>query len=294
MLKIRIIDQLKSQYDDFEYYNEFDVVIVQKDLKVGVVDKQLNVLIPLMYETLYLVDSSNTRMIVQRDKTWFVINEKNTILFKSKHNYDPNPKWKMNYFDSSYFYVPYSDGYIEHFKDKIVLITKEKQKEFYLKSDIAMCVDTTSLIYFFDGEMKGYLDLDRGDIQSDILMDVRNKKFTMLKAYDVDERVCAGEKPYSLFEQTRVIQELKDKGITTIINLMQEKEIKYKQTELSKEFTIINVPVVKNSLPSRETLDEIIHIIDSSEKTYIHCDLGLRRVSAVVEFYLNKIRLREH
>jgi len=288
MLEITMIDQLKSQYDDFEYYNGMNIVIVRKNSKIGVVDKELNILIPLIYETLYLVDFSTKRMIAQLNKTWLVINENNTILFKSKHNYDSNPKWKMNYFDSSYCYVPYYDGFIEHFKDKIVLITKEKREEFYLHSDSAMCIDTSPLIYFFDGEIKGYLDLNTGRIQLDVLIDVRNKKFTCLKAYDVDDILCAGEKPYSLFEQSRVIQELKDNGITTIINLMQKKEIQHNQAEISKEFKVLNIPIVKNGVPSIEVLYKIMHIIDSSEKTYIHCDLGIGRTDVVVAFYLYK------
>ena len=189
-------------------------------------------------------------------------------------------------------YVPYFDGYIKHYKDKIVLTTQEKKEEFFLKSDYAFCIDDTPLVYFFDGEFNGYLNLETGFIQLDVLIDIRKMEFKLLKAYNIDEIVCVGSKPYSLFEQDTIIQELKDNGVTTIINLMQEYETKYNlvkiEIEIEKEFRVVNISMVDNSVPSIETLYEIIHIIDKSEKTYINCDLGLERTDVIVAYYLHK------
>ena len=282
------IKTLEKEYDAYEFNDIRVGIVVKKDSKVGLIDREFNIIIPLMYESLYLVEFDKNRMIAQLDETWLIIDNQNNTLFKSTHNYDSNPEWDMNYFDSSYCYVPYLDGYIEHYTDKIILVTRGKREEFSLKSDSAMCFDDSPLVYFFDGEVRGYLNLETGFIQLDILMDVRKKEFNSLIAYDVDEILCAGEKPYSLFEQDSIIQELKDNGITTIINLMQENERKYNTTELEKEFTVKNFPIIDNSVPSIDVLYEVIHTIDKSEKTYVHCNLGLGRTGIVVGYYLYK------
>jgi len=282
------IKRLEKMYDAYEFEDQRVGIVVKKDSKVGLIDREFNVIIPLMYESLYLVDFDTKRMIVQKDRIWMVINKQNNILFKSKHNYDENPEWPLHFYDSSYFYVPALDGYIEHYKDKIIFKSKNVSQEFALVSDSAMCFDDTPLIYFFDGEVKGYLNLETGFIQLDILMDVRKKKFKFLKAYDVDAILCAGTQPYSLFYQDEIIEELKDNGVTTIINLMQNKEMKYNTIAIEKEFKVLNFPIVENSVPSIDILYEIMHAINHSEKTYIHCDLGLGRTGVIVAYYLHK------
>ncbi len=92
--------------------------------------------------------------------------------------------------------------------------------------------------------------------------------FIELAAYEVDDILCAGEKPYSLFMQYQVICELRNRGVTTLLNLMQEHEfIKYNSEPLHKEFNVIHIPIIKNSIPSLEVLHKRIHIIDSNKKT---------------------------
>lgn len=113
--------------------------------------------------------------------------------------------------------------------------------------------------------------------------------FIELAAYSVDEILCAGEKPYSLFAQDEIIYELKNSGVTTIINLMQEHEFNmYHAEDINKEFKVVNIPIIDNSVPSLDVLYKIIHIIDSSKKTYIHCNLGLGRTGVIVGYYLYK------
>jgi protein-tyrosine phosphatase len=114
-------------------------------------------------------------------------------------------------------------------------------------------------------------------------------EFIELAAYEVDDILCVGEKPYSLFMQDKILCELRSSGVTTIVNLMQEHEfLKYNSEVLHKEFKVINVPIIDNTPPSLEVLYKIIHIINSNKKTYIHCDLGLGRTGFVVAFYLYK------
>ena len=111
--------------------------------------------------------------------------------------------------------------------------------------------------------------------------------FVELAAYEVDEILCVGEKPYSMFMQEEIISELKNSGVTTIINLMQEHEFNmYDLNPLNKEFKIINIPIIDNTVPDKDILYKVINIIDSSAKTYIHCNLGLGRTDIVVAFYL--------
>jgi hypothetical protein len=111
--------------------------------------------------------------------------------------------------------------------------------------------------------------------------------FIELAAYEVDDILSAGEKPYSLFAQDQIICELRDSGVTTIINLMQEHEFsRYNSEVLDKEFNLVNIPIVGNNLPDINTLHKIIYTIDKSKKTYIHCDGGLGRVGVVVGYYL--------
>ena len=283
------LERLLSEYDDFEYYYPTlkNVAIVKKNHKVGVVDKEFNIIIPLVYETLYLVEYSLKRMIVQLNKTWLVIDENNTVLYESKYNYNPSPQFQMSYFDAFYRYVSYYDGFIEHFQDKIVLITKRQRKEFYLNSESAMCVDDTPLVYFFDGETKGCLNLENGSIELDILMDVR-KEFQKLKACNIDKMLSVGVNPYSLFEQDLLIQELKDDGVTTLITLMQKSQIKYDTKALEKEFSIVYIPVADKKIPSIESLEKIIDTIDNSKKSYIHCDVGSNRLGVVIAYYIYK------
>ena len=114
-------------------------------------------------------------------------------------------------------------------------------------------------------------------------------EFIELAAYEVDNILCAGKKPYSLFMQDQMICELQSSGVTTIVNLMQEYEfMKYNWEILHKEFKVINIPIIDKSVPSLDVLYKIINIIDNNKKTYIHCDLGLGRTGVVVAFYLYK------
>jgi len=113
--------------------------------------------------------------------------------------------------------------------------------------------------------------------------------FIELAAYEVDDILCAGEKPYSLFMQDQIICELRSSGVTTIINLMQEHEFsRYNSEPLYKEFKVVNIPIVDNSVPDINALHKIMHIIDKSKKTYIHCNLGLGRTDVLVGYYLYK------
>ena len=118
--------------------------------------------------------------------------------------------------------------------------------------------------------------------------------FVELAAYEVDDILCVGEKPYSMFMQDEIISELKNSGVTTIINLMQEHEFNmYDLNPLKKQFKIINIPIIDNTVPTKEVLYKLINTIDSSTKTYIHCNLGLGRTGVVVGFYLyNKYRYK--
>ena len=283
------LERLLPEYDDFEcYYPTLkNVAIVKKNHKVGVVDKEFNIIIPLVYETLYLVECSLKRMIVQLNEIWLVIDENNTILFESKYNYNPLPQWKMNYFDASYRYISYYDGFIEHFQDKIVLITKTQRKEFYLNSESAMCVDDTPLVYFFDGETKGCLNLESGSIELDILMDVR-KEFQKLKACNIDKMLSIGVNPYSLFEQKLLIDELKNNGVITLINLMDKEELRYPIKELEDEFDVVNISIPDKDLPSIESLYRIMYTVDNAQKSYMHCDIGLEKLGVVLAYYMHK------
>jgi len=118
-------------------------------------------------------------------------------------------------------------------------------------------------------------------------MDVR-KKFHLLKAYEVDKLLSIGMNPYSIFEQDLLIDELKNKGVTTLISLMKKNEVKYCTQELKKYFNIVHIPIENQDVPNIENLYQIINIIDKSEVTYIHCDLELYKLGVIVAYYFYK------
>ena len=113
--------------------------------------------------------------------------------------------------------------------------------------------------------------------------------FNKLAAYQVDENLYAGEKPYSLFEQDEIIDELKAHEVDTIISLMEEDENQYDTSSLANEFELLNFQIVDNSVPSMKTIDKILSNIDKNKITYIHCNLGLGRTGILVASYLHKI-----
>jgi hypothetical protein len=147
-----------------------------------------------------------------------------------------------------------------------------------------MCIDNTPIVYFFDGNKKGCLNLESGSVENDILVDVR-KKFIRLKAKNIDKNLSVGQTPYSLFEQELFIQELKDNGITTIISLEQKSEIGYDKKVLENEFEFINIPLPDKSIPTIENLDKIISIINKSKKCYIYSDSKSDRLNIIVNYY---------
>lgn len=112
--------------------------------------------------------------------------------------------------------------------------------------------------------------------------------FNKLAAYKVDENLYAGEKPYSLFEQDEMIEELKSYGIDTIISLMEKDESQYDISELENEFKLFNFPILDNSVPSMKTINEILSHIDNNNTTYLHCNLGLGRTGILVASYLHQ------
>jgi len=127
-----------------------------------------------------------------------------------------------------------------------------------------------------------------GEKNQDSLFDFYDG-FLELAAYEIDEILCVGEKPYSMFMQDEIIIELKNSGVTTIINLMQEHEFNmYDLNPLHKEFKLINIPIIDNTVPDKDILYKLINIIDSSTKTYLHCNLGLGRTGVVLAFYLHE------
>ncbi len=113
--------------------------------------------------------------------------------------------------------------------------------------------------------------------------------FVELRAYEVDEILCAGERPFSALKQDEIICELRNNGITTIINLMQEHEFsRYDLHKINKEFKVINIPVMDESILTLNILYKIIHIIDNNKKTYLHCDVGEGRTDVAIGYYLHK------
>ena len=91
-MNVETMFSLRGIYDDYECVDSNIGIVVKKDDKVGVVDKHLNIIIPLIYETLYLVEFDTKRMIAQLDSVWLVIDEENNILFKSSRNYQSCPE----------------------------------------------------------------------------------------------------------------------------------------------------------------------------------------------------------
>ncbi len=282
-----IIQRVKAEYDSYDSYDVHKGMLVIKEGRAGFINKNFNVIIPLMYESLYMIDELSNRFVAQRDKKWLLIDRENNILFESNKNYDASPLWKINSFDSSYYYIPYFDGYFEHFTNKIVVYTKSTKKEFLVHSDNAICVDDSKYIYFFDGEIKGFINLENGHIQRDVFFDARKKGFRLLDAYEVDEILCVGAQPYGLFDQDDVVQELRDNGITAIINLMQESEMKYNRELFTKNFELIDIPLPEDKEIDDFTLRKIRHFIGKNEKIYLHSKNGLGRVEQFLTFYLH-------
>ena len=285
---INILQRVTAEYDDHDSYDMSKGMLVLKKGRAGFIDKNFNVIIPLVYESLYMVDEKSNRFVAQKDKKWLLIDRENHILFESSKNYDASPLWKINSFDSSYCYIPYLDGYFEHFTNKIVVYNKSTKKEFLLYSDSAICVDDSKYIYFFDGEVKGFINLENGHIQRDILFDARKKGFRLLDAYKVDEILCIGAQPYGLFDQEDAVQELRDNGITAIINLMQESEMKYNRELFAENFELIDIPLQINEKIDEFILQKILHSINKNEKTYLHSHHGVVRVESFLAFYLHE------
>ena len=275
---------------------KLDYVVSKKDKLVGILDKNSDVVIPFIYESIFLVEGDIHRMVAQKNNEWLLIDKDNNILFRSQRNYDNTPQWDMNFFDSSYKYVPYCDGYFEQYKDKIVLITKDERKEFIVQSENAYCFSDEPIIDIENAGQSGYINIKTGEIQvckvskpKEELLFRTHEGFIELGAYEVDDILCAGEKPYSLFDQDLIVEELHTNGIKTIINLMQKEEFENYTTPLLEDnFKIINFPILDNSVPSKDIILHILHIINKSEKTYVHCNLGLGRTGIIIASYLHQ------
>jgi len=289
MQEERYIQALQLQYDTFLYDESvMQVAIVEENGKIGVVDKELNIVIPLIYETLLLVEFETRRIVVQKDSLWMLIDQFNEVLFCSRHNYDNSLIGLMDYFDSSYRYVEYFDGYIEHYNKKIVLVTKDEKKEFFIEAESLFCIDNGPFALVYKENEKRLLDLRTGKLQSDRLFELPKKGFEILGAYEVDDILCAGEKPFSLLYQKKIVEELHNNGITTIITLMQESELtKYDKQDLG-EFQVLYFPMKRETFPTMDLLYEIMYHINNSKKSYIYCNRGVKRVSLIIAYYLFK------
>lgn len=285
-----------DEFEDYVYNDNHSILVAKKSGLVGVLDSEFNIIVPFKYESIFLVDFNTKRMVAQLDGKWLIIDENDNIIFTSTHNYDGHPERDVDNYDTSYCYVPYCDGYIEHHQDKVILTTKDDVKEFIVKADSAYCFSDDPIITLF---CDGYINIENGEIQAckpmdenivqETLFTIPTKGFDTLSAYEVDDILYAGEKPYSLFDQGLMIEELKANGITSIINLMQDHEYNtYNINLINDEFNVINFPILDNSVPSEDMICEIIYNINKNEKTYIHCNLGLGRTGVVVASYLHE------
>lgn len=161
------------------------------------------------------------------------------------------------------------DDYIEILEAEKEILIKDIQK---LKNQISALDPNKPK----QNKQKGLFNLESG--------------FVELIAYEVDDILCVGEKPYSMFNQDDIVCELRNNGVTTIINLMDKYEFNmYNQEAIKQEFNIVNIPLWSrgNESAHSEVLNEIFHIIDSNQKTYINCDTELERSDIIIGYYLN-------
>ena len=110
--------------------------------------------------------------------------------------------------------------------------------------------------------------------------------FNILSAYQVDTNLFAGQKPYSLFDEDEIIDELKSKNIKKIISLMETNEINYNLTNFEKNFELLSFPIIDNTVPSYDVIQNILNNISNDVTTYVHCNLGLGRTGIIVGVYL--------
>jgi len=67
---------------------------------------------------------------------------------------------------------------------------------------------------------------------------------------------------------------------------METNEINYNLTNFEKNFEMLSFPIVDNTVPSYDVIQNILNNISSDISTYIHCNLGLGRTGIIVGVYL--------
>ncbi|MEA2099809.1 MAG: WG repeat-containing protein [Campylobacterota bacterium] len=160
------------KYQEITTNEDGTLILAKEDDKAGVLDKNLKIIIPFIYDSLGLVYNDGTkhsRMIAQLDGSSLVIDDKNRVVFSSEHNHTDEEG--VCCWDYSYSYNESLDGYIEWYEDKVLFFTQDDKKEFQVESDSAYSFSDDIYVTLYDGEKQGFINLKTEYIQESIFSD---------------------------------------------------------------------------------------------------------------------------
>ena len=146
----------KYQVIEFWYDN---MIVVKVNDTFGVLDNELNEIIPYMYESIYPIEEKNI-FIAEYENRWLVLDYDNKIIFSSTHNYKGCEWWGLDQ-----YYIKSLNGYIEHFDNKILFHSLHNPtKEYFVKCDTIEVSEDDYIIKIEDNDCKGYINLKTGYI----------------------------------------------------------------------------------------------------------------------------------
>ena len=153
------------------------VIVAKKDSKAGMLDMNLEQIIPFMYDNLGFThwsqeDSHYTesRILAELDHKWLVLDKENRTIFSSQENYEGS----NSCIDTTYKYIPILDGYIESHENSVVLTSHDGEKEYLIENRwIAYYGDEEHyFVYVMSEENKvGFINLKTNYVQECIFSD---------------------------------------------------------------------------------------------------------------------------
>ena len=151
-----LVPLTEYKYQDIEFWYD-NMIVVKMDDTFGILDNELNQIIPCMYESIYLIEEKNI-FIAEYENKWLILDYDNKVIFSSSHNYKGCEWWELDQ-----YYIKSLNGYIEHFEDRILFHTlNNPTKEYLVKCDT---IEVTEDDYIIKIQDNGYINLKTEHMQ---------------------------------------------------------------------------------------------------------------------------------